>query len=132
MRRICRYLPLFVLPLVCLQFANAQSGIDFGVGFGGASAPAAKTGLDPTLNPCTLGSAGCQSTPSLSTFMIGVGGDLMLWKRFGVGGEVELRAQQEGLCDLDAAGERRRRAGIHRETAVARHPLRFQRHFPAA
>ena len=87
MRRICRYLPLFVLPLVSLQFANAQSGIDFGVGFGGASAPAAKTGLDPALNPCNLGSAGCQSTPSLSTFMIGVGGDLMLWKRFGVGME---------------------------------------------
>ena len=88
MRRICRYLPLFVLPLVCLQFANAQSGIDFGIGFGGASAPAAKTGLDAALNPCTLGSAGCQSTPSLSTFMIGVNGDLMLWKHFGVGGEV--------------------------------------------
>src|SRR5207248_3918855 len=62
----------------------------FGIGFGGASAPAAKTGLDAALNPCTLGSSGCQKTPSLSTFMIGVGGDLMLWKRFGVGGEVNI------------------------------------------
>jgi hypothetical protein len=78
---------MFVLPLVCLQFANAQSGIDFAVGFGGASAPAAKTGLDTSLNPCTLGSAGCQKTPSLSTFMLGVGGDLMLWNHFGVGME---------------------------------------------
>ncbi len=88
MRRICRYLPLFVLPVVCLQFANAQSGVDFAVGFGGASAPAAKTGIDQNLLACSLGSSGCSSTPSLSTFMMGVSGDLMLWKHMGIGGEV--------------------------------------------
>ena len=77
MRRICRYLPLCVLPLFCLQFANAQSGIDFGIGFGGVNAPAAKTGLDNALNPCTLGTVGCQRTPSLSSFVIGVGGGIL-------------------------------------------------------
>jgi len=91
---------LLALPLVCLQFANAQSGIDFGVGFGGVSAPAAKTGLDSALNPCTLGSAGCQSTPSLNTFVIGVGGDLMLWKHFGVGGEVNFQPSKKDYVIL--------------------------------
>jgi hypothetical protein len=102
--RICRYLPMFVLPLLCLQFANAQSGIDFGVGFGGASAPAAKTGLDASLNPCTLGSANCQKTPSLSTFMIGVNGDLMLWKHFGVGGEVNFEPGKKDYVILTQQG----------------------------
>jgi hypothetical protein len=91
---------MFVLPLLCLPFANAQSGIDFAVGFGGASAPAAKTGLDPALNPCTLGSAGCQSTPSLSSFMIGVGGDLMLWKHFGVGMEANFEPSKKDYVIL--------------------------------
>jgi hypothetical protein len=86
-RRICRYLPMFVLPLVCLQFANAQSGVDFGIGFGGAFAPAAKTGIDQNLLSCTLGGSGCATTPALKNFMIGVNGDLMLWKHFGIGGE---------------------------------------------
>jgi hypothetical protein len=103
-RRICRYLPLFVLPLIGLQLANAQSGIDFGIGFGGASAPAAKTGLDTSLNPCNLGSVGCQSTPSLSSFMIGIGGDLMLWKRFGVGGEANFEPSKKDYVILTQQG----------------------------
>jgi hypothetical protein len=100
-RRICRYLPLFVLPLVCLQFANAQSGIDFGIGFGGVAAPAAKTGLDNALNPCTLGTLGCQSTPSLNSFVIGVGGDLMLWKHFGVGMEANFEPSKKDYVVLN-------------------------------
>jgi hypothetical protein len=108
-RRICRY-SLFVLPLICLQFANAQSGVDFAVGFGAAFAPAAKTGLDAALNPCVLGSGTaanpCQKTPSLSTFMLGVNGDLMLWKRFGVGGEVNFEPGKKDYVILtqQAAG----------------------------
>jgi hypothetical protein len=86
-KRISRYLPLFVLPLVCLQFANAQSGIDLGIGFGGAFAPAAKTGIDPNLLSCTIGSSGCATTPALKNFMIGINGDLMLWKHLGIGAE---------------------------------------------
>ena len=101
MRRICHYLPLFVLPLVCLQFANAQSGIDFGLGFGGVSAPAAKTGIDNALNPCALGTVGCQKTPSLSSFVIGVGGDLMLWKHFGVGMEANFEPSKKDYVILN-------------------------------
>jgi hypothetical protein len=87
-KRISRYLPLFVLPLLCLQFANAQSGVDFAIGFGEAFAPAAKTGIDQNLISCTLGSSGCASTPSLKSFTMGFNGDLMLWKHMGIGGEV--------------------------------------------
>ena len=103
MRRICRSLSLFALPLLALQLANAQSGVDFGVGFGGAHAKAAKTGLDVNLNACTLGSAGCQSTPALSTFMMGVTGELMLWKHFGVGGEVAFEPGKSDYVTLTSA-----------------------------
>ena len=56
MKRICRYLPIFVLPLACLPLAHAQAGVDIAVGFGAAQDSAATTGLDPnTLLGCTLG-----------------------------------------------------------------------------
>lgn len=102
--RISRYLPLFVLPLLFLPFANAQSGVDFGIGFGGASAPSTKTGLDLNLNPCTNGTASCQSTPKLNNFMIGVGADLMLWKHFGIGGEVNFEPGKKDYVNLTTPG----------------------------
>lgn len=105
MKRICRYLPIFVLPLACLSLANAQSGVDIGIGFGAVQAPAAKTGLDPnTLLACDLGSnptgSGCASTPSLSGFMMGFSGDLMLWKHFGVGAEVNFQPAKQDYVVL--------------------------------
>jgi hypothetical protein len=106
-KRICRYLPLFVLPLLCLSLANAQSGVDVGVGFGGAFTSAASNGLDPnTLQTCTIGSnptgAGCASTPSLSAFMLGFGGDLMFWKHFGIGAEVNFQPNKQNYVNLNA------------------------------
>lgn len=80
-----RYLTLSVLALVCASLAHAQAGVDVGVGFGASFAPAAKTGIDTNLNGCILGSAGCQATPSLNSFMMGGRVDLMLWDKFGVG-----------------------------------------------
>jgi len=92
---------LFVLPLVCMQFANAQSGVDFGIGFGGAFAPAAKTGIDTnTLIGCTLGSVGCAATPKLSEFMMGFNGDLMLWKHLGIGAEVNFAPAKQTYVSL--------------------------------
>jgi hypothetical protein len=91
---------LFVLPLLGLEFANAQSGIDFGIGFGGATAPAAKTGIDQNLLSCSLGSSGCASTPSLSVFMMGFNGDLMLWNHLGIGGEVNFAPAKQDYVQL--------------------------------
>ncbi len=107
MKQICRTLTLFALPLFCLSVAHAQSGVDIGIGFGAVQAPAAKTGLDPnTLLACSLGSnptgAGCASTPSLSSFMMGFSGDLMLWKHFGVGAEVNFQPAKQNYVTLDA------------------------------
>jgi len=95
---------MFLLPLACLQFANAQSGVDFAFGVGYANAPAAKTGLDPNLNACTPGSAGCQKTPSLSTVMLGFSGDLMLWSKFGVGAEANFQPSKQDYVTLTQTG----------------------------
>lgn len=90
MRRICRYLPLFLLALLCASLANAQTGFDIGVGFGASNAPAAKTGITTELQSCALGTAGCQETPSLNSFMMGFRGELMAWEKFGIGAQVNL------------------------------------------
>ena len=106
MKRISRYLFL-LLPLACLPLLHAQSGVDIGIGFGAAQAPAAKNGLDPnTLLSCPIGSnpsgAGCVATPSLSAFMMGFSGDLMLWKHFGVGAEVGFQPSKQNYVTLNA------------------------------
>lgn len=93
-RRICRYLPIFLL-LVCLQLANAQSGFDLGIGFGAAQDKATGNGIEGNPNSvnffgsCTPGSTStCSPTQSLSGVMMGFQGNLMLWKYLGVGAEV--------------------------------------------
>ncbi len=108
MKRICRYLPIFVLPLACLTIAHAQAGVDVAVGFGAAQDSAATTGLDPnTLLGCTLGSnptgAGCASTPSLNAFMMGFSGDLMFWKHFGINAEVSFQPAKQNYVTLQSA-----------------------------
>jgi len=102
-KRICRYM-IFALPLACLPLAEAQ-GVDVGIGFGAAQTSAASTGLDPnTLLSCQLGSnptgAGCASTPSLSTFMLGFSGDLMFWKKFGIGAEINFQPSKQNYVTL--------------------------------
>jgi hypothetical protein len=101
-KRIFRYLPLFLASAACVPFAAAQSTFDFNVGFGAVQDKAATVGLDnTTLNNCTLGSSTtCVQTPSLSGFMLGFGGDLMLWKRFGVGAEVSLQPSKQNYLAL--------------------------------
>jgi hypothetical protein len=104
-RRICRYFSLFALPLLCMQFATAQSSVDVGIGFGAAQDTKAKQGLDTTtLLNCTLGTPGCAQTPSLSAFMMGFSGDLMLWKHFGVGADVTFQPSKSDYVTLPAAG----------------------------
>ncbi|MGA2268047.1 MAG: outer membrane beta-barrel protein [Bryobacteraceae bacterium] len=108
MRRISRYLPpLFVL-FCGIQLASAQSAFDLNLGFGAIQDKASSTQVDQALNPCTT-SGGyvpvlpCVSTPSLSGFMMGFGGDLMLWKKFGIGGEVALQPAKETYINLNAS-----------------------------
>jgi hypothetical protein len=103
---IRRYLPLVFAGVVCIPFASAQSTFDINMGFGAVSDSAAKGGIDnTTLNGCTVGSSTtCVSTPSLSGFMLGIGGNLMLWKRFGVGAEVSFEPSKQNYVALPVAG----------------------------
>lgn len=101
MRRICRYLPIFLL-LVCMQLANAQSGFDLGVGFGAIQDKASGAGIEG--NPASLNFFGgcapgststCSPTQKLSGFMLGFQGNLMLWKYLGVGAEVSVQPAKQ-------------------------------------
>jgi hypothetical protein len=104
--RIFRYLPLLVLALFCVQFASAQSTFDINMGFGYAHDSANKNGVDtnPALNlpACSSSttSGNCQQLSSLSAFMLGVGGNLMLWKHFGVGASVDIQPSQSNYVNL--------------------------------
>jgi len=91
-KRICHYLPLFSLLLVYLPLANAQSAVDFGLGFGYFHDKAAGGGIDNinsvnAFGSCTVGAAdpNCVATPKLSSVFMGFGGDVMLTKRYGFG-----------------------------------------------
>lgn len=105
MKRICRYLPLVALLLCSMPFAYAQSSFDIAIGFGALLDSASKTQVDQNLLPCTVNDIAppCVSTPSLNTFALGVGGDLMLWKRFGVGADVSFQPAKQNYIDLNAS-----------------------------
>jgi hypothetical protein len=72
---------------------------------------AAKQGTDTTtlLSCSTATDATCSSTPALSGFMLGFSGDLMLWKHFGVGAEVNFQPTKQNYLVLQqqivAAGQ---------------------------
>lgn len=107
MKRICRYLPIFVLLLACLPMATAQSGVDFAVGFGAVQDTAASTGLTIDTNPlsptylnfinCPLsnGLLQCSPTSKMNSFVMGFAGDLMFWKHVGIGAEVSFQPAKQ-------------------------------------
>jgi len=108
-RRISRYLPLLFVLFCCIQLASAQSAFDLNLGFGAIQDKANSTQVDQNLNPCTTGDLypPCVSTPALSGFMMGFGGDLMLWKKLGgqlgVGAEVGFQPAKENYINLNAS-----------------------------
>jgi hypothetical protein len=97
--RTCRSLPLLALMLCCMPFAHAQSSFDVNIGFGAAQAKSLGSVDINTLLVCSGSpTSTCANTPSLSNFMLGFGGNLMLWKHFGIGGEVKVQpARQDYL-----------------------------------
>src|SRR5438477_1304771 len=97
-RRICRYIPALALPLCCIPFASAQSSFDVNIGFGTAQVGSTGAGIDNAASSNAFGTCSpasgdtfCQKTPGLSGFFLGLGGDVMLQKHFGVGAEVNLQ-----------------------------------------
>ena len=102
MRSIRHYVPLLVLLMMCLPLAQAQSQVDFNVGFGWAHAKSLGLVDTSTLNPCSnLAGESCASTPDLSNFMLGFGGNLLLWKHFGIGVDVAIQPAKQDYIVLD-------------------------------
>jgi hypothetical protein len=97
---------------VCLfgaSLVNAQTAFDVNVGFGSVWASANSGGLDnaSSLNAfgsCTpnSGDPNCQSLPALNGFFLGFGGDLMLFKHFGVGFQASLQPSRETYGPLSS------------------------------
>jgi len=107
-KRFSCYLPLLFVLLCSVQLVSAQSAFDLNMGFGAIQDKAASGQVDQSLNPCVTTSTyvpvpPCVSTPSLSGFMLGFGGDLMLWKKFGIGGEVALQPGKQTYVDLSGS-----------------------------
>ncbi len=108
MKQICRYLPILSLLLLCVPFASAQSSVDFMLGFGTAHDSANSSGLDnAALSACTpVGSTNlttggtCTATPSLGGFFLGFGGDAIIWKNFGIGGEVTVQPGKSQFINI--------------------------------
>lgn len=100
-------IPLAGMAFFCASLANAQSAFDLNIGFGTAHDSASGSGIDnaSSLNAfgvCTPGSGDpfCQATPSLSSFFLGFGGDVMLNKRFGAGAEFNITPARDNYGPL--------------------------------
>jgi Outer membrane protein beta-barrel domain len=93
MKYIWRYLFVLSLLLFWIPLADAQTSGDFNIGFGTAHVKSNGAGIDNTsFTSCTPGTDSfCQSTPGLNGFLLGFGGDVMLSKLFGVGGEISFQ-----------------------------------------
>ncbi|MGP8244759.1 MAG: hypothetical protein ACLQVN_09600 [Bryobacteraceae bacterium] len=109
MRRICRYLPLSLL-LSLFPVANAQSQFDINMGFGAAQAKAASTGIEGSslstnfLGSCTTSSdPTCVPTSSLSGFMLGFGGTVLLKHNLGFGIDFTTQPAKDNYATLSAA-----------------------------
>src|SRR5229473_3134163 len=97
MKRILQYCAL-PLPILLIPLASAQSAFDLNVGFGSAHASANGGGIENAsssnaFGACVVnsGDSFCQATPKLGGFLLGLGGDLMLYKHLGVGAEINLQ-----------------------------------------
>jgi hypothetical protein len=89
-------------------FANAQSGFDVNVGFGAAQDKSLGAVDINTLLTCSNpATSTCGSTPNLDSFMIGIGGNLMLWKHFGIGMEAKIQPARKDylIFQQQAAGQ---------------------------
>jgi hypothetical protein len=111
-KRICRYLAILSLVLLCAPFAFAQSSVDFMMGFGTAHDSASSNGLDnAALTACSpIGSISlttggtCSSTPSMSGFFLGFGGDVIVWKNIGFGADVSFQPAKTQFINLPGYG----------------------------
>ena len=98
MKLLRRSVLLLSAMLAGASLASAQSSFDLNMGFGTARVGSSGGGIDNALSlnafgPCTpgTGDANCLATPGLSGFFLGLGGDVIFQKHFGVGAEVNFQ-----------------------------------------
>ena len=98
---------LCVLALCLVPCASAQSSFDVNIGGGTAHSGATGLGIDNANSLNAFGSCApnsgdpnCQATPSLGGFFLGLGGDVMLTKRYGFGAEVAFQPNQPNYGPL--------------------------------
>ena len=91
------------------SFVNAQTAFDVNLGFGSAWDSANSSGIDNASSLNAFGSCipnssdpNCESLPRLNGFFLGFGGDLMLYKRFGVGFQASLQPSRETYGPLSS------------------------------
>ena len=96
MRRFCRTFALLALPILFISAAHAQAGIDVNIGFGTNYAKSSNQLIN------TFGDGTLYKTPNLNGFFLGFGGNLMLWKHAGIGGEVSLQPNKPDYAGLQA------------------------------
>ena len=121
------------LLLLGASLLNAQTSFDLNVGFGSAWDSANSGGIDnaASLNAfgsCTPGSAdaNCESLPHLDGFFLGFGGDLMLFKHFGVGFEANLQPSRETYGPLSSRQTFYDVNGIYAPIATKRTALQLE------
>jgi hypothetical protein len=105
-KRISCYLPLLFVLCCSVPLASAQSQFDLNLGFGAIYDKANSTQVDQSLSTCTGATDAyppCVSTPSLSGFMMGFGGDVMLKPKYGFGAEVAFQPAKETYVNLNAS-----------------------------
>jgi len=108
MKRICGYLSVPALLIFGIPYASGQSAVDINVGLGGAHAKASGSGIDSASSPTNAfgtcvpssGDSFCQSTPSLSGVFMGIGGDVMFKKQFGMGAQVNFQPARQDYGPL--------------------------------
>ncbi len=108
MRIAGRFLLFPALLALGASFASAQTAVDVGIGFGSAWDKANGQGIDNAssltnaFGSCTPGSADiyCQATSSMTGFLLGFGGDIMLYKKLGVGAEFNVQPAQKNYGPL--------------------------------
>jgi len=95
MKHIGRYVCIVSLLSFWIPFAAAQNTATIAIGFGTVHVKSNGSGIDNfnslnAGNSCTPGTGDiyCQANPSLNNFFLGFGGDVLLSKHFGVGGEI--------------------------------------------
>jgi hypothetical protein len=89
------------------SLACAQSAVDIGMSFGAAFDKSNGAGIDNASSanaygPCTPNSGDiyCETTGSMNGFFLGFGGDIMLYKHFGVGAEFNVQPSQHSYGPL--------------------------------